>query len=209
MGRPPSDEVRIRQALPLKMTLRDLYQPAMPRRADVGFLEVVIKPEEALAQVVEQLEHLGEIGETPGHILLGMEVYRSLLNDEEDLKKCGYTAFNAPDRWRDYIHPREFMCYGVRVHLIPWMRGCLVVPRLCPCGRAGPPGPREKLPGEQGLVMGLPVEQTELPMWPPEFDRKAIERMQAFLFKAVERFVRRPPPLRQFVRGRRILWWWF
>lgn len=81
----------------------------------------------------EQIRDVEHAGVRPAHVLLGEDFFVHFLR-ESSLRKedMEYINFRVPPDYRAPVQPDTFQAVfcGLTVHLIPWMRGVVVVPRL-------------------------------------------------------------------------------
>jgi hypothetical protein len=150
--------------------------------------------------VMQQINHVWSLGEKPGHILLGRDCYTQFLPETAtDIDRS--SAFDMPFEWASqYLRPATVF-QGIRIHMIPWMEGLVVTPKLCPCGSDLGPQAAEDGSGAIGLPANtlVGIEDT--------LSADSIARITEWLKGAADRWADNHP--KRFVRTRKFLWIWY
>jgi hypothetical protein len=152
------------------------HEPALapddPSRMNIVRRVVFERHETACEELVSQFDYLYEQNEKPHHVIFGRDFFdRFIKVDVPNMEAC---SFNMPDGWSDSIsvyerdeawHQMDYrrigLFHGIRVHLIPWMSGVIVLPDLCGCRGRGSNGQHSlgiQVPVLEGLD-GTPEEE--------------------------------------------------
>ncbi len=150
--------------------------------------------------LMRQINHVWQLGEKPGHILLGRDFYTQFLREAAEHLDRSW-AFDIPHGWAgQYLRPAHVFA-GIRVHMIPWMEGLVVTPKLCPCGSDLGPKDAENGSGAIGLPANKFVGIEEEP------SAHSIVKIMEWLKGAADQWADNHP--KRFVRSRKFLWFWY
>lgn len=104
------------------------------RQAMVNHYEyqrVTIDPDDVMKRLFEQRRSLFEMNYTPREILIGAQDFEELMDTPEIQKLITFNAQlltrSASDVERGW-HDREETVVGLKIRVIPWMSGMLVMP---------------------------------------------------------------------------------